>query len=44
MRKIMLILGMIFAGYMSYAMIEMTDKLVSLQTVLDVVILVAMVV
>ncbi len=39
----MLILGMAFAGYMGYAMVDMTDKLVSLQTILDILIFIAMI-
>ncbi len=30
MKKTMLILGMAFAGYMGYALVEMTDRFVSL--------------
>lgn len=43
MKKTMLILGMAFAGYISYAFIEMTDRLVSIQTVVNVGIFIAMV-
>ncbi len=43
MKKIMLISGMMFAGYLSYALVEMTDRLFSLQTALDAGILIAMV-
>ena len=43
MKKTMLILGMMFAGYLSYALIEMTDKFISLQTVFDVGIFVAII-
>ncbi len=42
-KKTMLILGMAFAGYMGYALVDMTDKLVSLQTVLDIVILITVI-
>lgn len=43
MKKIMLVLGIVFAGYISYALVEMTDRLVSLQTVLDTGLFIAMV-
>ncbi|MFH0985565.1 MAG: hypothetical protein V1882_08520 [Candidatus Omnitrophota bacterium] len=38
MKKVMFILGMAFAGYLCYALIEMTEKFFSFQTALDIVI------
>ena len=35
MKKTMFILGMAFSCYIGYALVDMTDKLVSLQAVLD---------
>ena len=35
MKKTMFILGMLFAGYIGYAMVDMTDRWVSFQTILD---------
>ena len=35
MKKTMLMLGMAFAGYLGYALVEMTDRFLSFQTVLD---------
>ena len=35
MKKAMLVLGMTFSCYLGYALVDMTDKLVSLQAVLD---------
>ena len=37
MKKAMFVLGMAFAGYIGYALVEMTDHFVSLQTFIDVV-------
>lgn len=34
---------MVFSGYLGYALVDMTDKLVSLQTVLDAVIFIAII-
>lgn len=41
MKKAMFILGMAFAGYIGYALVDMTDRLASFQTVLDAVIFIA---
>jgi len=41
MKKIMLVLGMAFAGYMGYALVEMTDRFLSLQTAVDALIVIA---
>jgi hypothetical protein len=40
-KKIMFILGMAFAGYIGSALVEMTDRFLSLQTVLDAAIFIA---
>ena len=43
MKKTMFVLGMAFAAYMGYALVEMTDRLVSLETVFDAGIFIAVV-
>jgi len=43
MKKIMFVLGMAFAGYISYALVDMTDRLVSFQTALDAAIFIAII-
>ena len=43
MKKAMFILGMAFSGYIGYALVDMTDRLISLQAVLDAGIFIAMV-
>ena len=44
MKKTMLIFGMLFAGYIGYALVDMTDRLVSLRTGLNAGIFIAVVV
>ena len=36
MKKVMFVLGMLFTGYIGYAMADMTDRFLSLQTALDI--------